>query len=92
MGLHLRYAVRLQGVYAQCGADCLSAADDRALGLRSGDSVYRHQAASAHRRGSGDLGARRAFSRISYLRDGMHMLREMAIIRWNALRAVMTGR
>ena len=26
-----------------------------------------------------------ARSRMSYLRDGMHMLREMAIIRWNAL-------
>jgi dolichyl-phosphate beta-glucosyltransferase len=30
-------------------------------------------------------------TRISYLRDGFHMLREMAIIRWNALRGRYNG-
>jgi dolichyl-phosphate beta-glucosyltransferase len=32
-----------------------------------------------------------ARSRISYLRDGFHMLREMAMIRWNALRGRYDG-
>ena len=30
-------------------------------------------------------------TRISYLRDGFHMLREMAVIRWNALRGLYNG-
>jgi hypothetical protein len=30
-------------------------------------------------------------TRISYLRDGFHMLREMMIIRWNALRGRYNG-
>ena len=68
-----RYAVRLQGFYARRRANRLSAPDHRGLGLRSGDPVYRAQARLRHRRGSGELGPRRAHA-ISYLRDGARML------------------
>jgi dolichyl-phosphate beta-glucosyltransferase len=88
-----RFVMGLKFADTQCGfkaftrgrrADRLSVADHRALGLRPGDSVYRPQArlrvvevpvSWAHD----------ARTRMSYLKDGMKMLEEIAIVRWNAL-------
>src|SRR5580698_903197 len=54
------YAVRLQGIYTGCGADCISAADNRAMGIRPRNSVHRQQAPLAGAGGAGNMGPRRA--------------------------------
>src|SRR6185437_2785977 len=54
-----RYAVRLQGIHPRSCPDRLPTADHRALGLRSGNPVYRPQARLQGEGSSGKLGARR---------------------------------